>query len=65
MGPWSVFTTDWMGLPVPLEGISSTSIVYHHPDTQRIVEEPYTLFCDEDDNGCHLEGLPPPPIPIP
>jgi glycine/D-amino acid oxidase-like deaminating enzyme len=58
MGPWSVLAEDWLGLPVPMQGIWSTSVVYNHESTKRVAEEPYAMFCDEDDNGCHLEVYP-------
>ena len=61
MGPWSVLAEDWLGLPVPMQGIWSTSVVYNHESTKRVAEEPYAMFCDEDDNGCHLEV---PPLPL-
>jgi hypothetical protein len=40
-----------------MQGIKSTSMVYKncHDVIQR---EPYVLFCDEDENACHLEIYP-------
>eukprot|EP00195_Chlamydomonas_chlamydogama_P013559 CAMPEP_0202891534 /NCGR_PEP_ID=MMETSP1392-20130828/1578_1 /ASSEMBLY_ACC=CAM_ASM_000868 /TAXON_ID=225041 /ORGANISM="Chlamydomonas chlamydogama, Strain SAG 11-48b" /LENGTH=400 /DNA_ID=CAMNT_0049575319 /DNA_START=116 /DNA_END=1318 /DNA_ORIENTATION=+ len=58
MGPWTVLVEDWLGCPVPLEGIKSTSLVFKGGDAVRA--EPYALFCSEDSNGCHLEVYPRP-----
>lgn len=46
---------DWFGLPVPMTGIKSTSIVFK--STEPV--EPYALFCGEDHRfGTHLEVYP-------
>jgi len=58
MGPWSVLAEDWFGVPVPLEGVKSTSVVYN--GNQDVAENPYACFCAEDSNGCHLEVYPRP-----
>jgi len=59
LGPWSsVAVEDWFGLPLPMEGIKSTSIVYH--GIEEIKEEPYACFCAEDRQGCHMELYPRP-----
>lgn len=59
LGPWSsVAVEDWFGLPLPMEGIKSTSIVFHDVSSMR--EEPFACFCSEDKNGCHLELYPRP-----
>lgn len=43
----------WFGVPVPMEGIYSTSLVL--PGCDPVKTEPFALFCAEDRNGCHLE----------
>lgn len=53
MGPWSTLAEQWFGVPVPMEGVKSTSLVY--TDKEAVRQEPYALFCSEDSNGCHLE----------
>eukprot|EP00958_Prasinococcus_capsulatus_P001336 scaffold115_cov304-Prasinococcus_capsulatus_cf.AAC.30 len=59
MGPWSVMAEEWLpGVKVPLEGVKSTSLVY--PGTRGVADDPFALFCGEDDNGCHLEVYPRP-----
>mmetsp|Transcript_15624 Transcript_15624/g.23268 ORF Transcript_15624/g.23268 Transcript_15624/m.23268 type:complete len:277 (-) Transcript_15624:3-833(-) len=58
MGPWSVLAEEWFNIPIPMEGIKSTSLVYK--DMEDIKNEPYALFCSEDTNGCHLEVYPRP-----
>lgn len=55
MGPWTALAQDWLGIPIPITGIKSTSIVFK---SQQAVE-PYALFCGEDDRfGTHLEVYP-------
>jgi glycine/D-amino acid oxidase-like deaminating enzyme len=57
LGPWSgVAVEDWFDLPLPIEGVKSTSLVYRN--LQEVKEEPFACFCGEDDNGCHLELYP-------
>ena len=56
MGPWSAKVEDWLGVPLPLEGVWSTSIVYEHAGDL----EAAALFVDEDSRGCHLEVYPRP-----
>lgn len=57
LGPWSgVMCEDWFDMPLPMEGIKSTSLVYK--DLEVIRKEPYACFCAEDVNGCHLELYP-------
>eukprot|EP01031_Cornospumella_fuschlensis_P038214 gene38214-46433_t len=59
MGPWSgVAVEDWFGLPLPMDGIKSTSLVFKR--LPAILSEPYACFCAEDDNHCHLELYPRP-----
>lgn len=50
---WMEKVGDWLGLPVPMEGVKSTSLVYKN--CEAVKAEPYALFCAEDRNGCHLE----------
>jgi glycine/D-amino acid oxidase-like deaminating enzyme len=63
-GPWSTAAAEWLGINIPMEGIKSTSVVFteeSHPNLTKLVrEDPVALFCDEDDNGCHLEVYPRP-----
>ena len=64
-GPWSCKVEDWLGVPLPLEGTWSTSLVYSPTDlappaAQRVATEPAALFCREDSRGCHLEVFPRP-----
>jgi glycine/D-amino acid oxidase-like deaminating enzyme len=57
MGPWSApFVEDNFRIPLPMEGIKSTSLVY--TDLDEIRTEPFACFCAEDRNGCHLELYP-------
>ena len=49
---------DWFGLPLPMEGVKSTSLVYN--EVQEVRAEPFACFCDEDSNHCHLELYPRP-----
>lgn len=55
MGPWAVAAEQWFGVPIPMTGIKSTSMVFH-ADGQ---VEPFALFVEEDDRyGTHLEVYP-------
>mmetsp|Transcript_18641 Transcript_18641/g.25711 ORF Transcript_18641/g.25711 Transcript_18641/m.25711 type:complete len:418 (+) Transcript_18641:3-1256(+) len=57
LGPWSgVMVEDWFNLPLPMEGVKSTSLVYDN--LAEVKQEPFALFCGEDENGCHLELYP-------
>lgn len=49
---------DWFGLPLPMDGVKSTSLVF--TDLKEIKEEPFACFCAQDNNGCHLELYPRP-----
>ena len=49
---------DWFGLPLPLDGVKSTSFAYN--EVCEVVAEPYACFCEEDKNNCHLELYPRP-----
>lgn len=53
-----VMVEDWFGLPLPMEGVKSTSLVYNV--VQEVRTEPFACFCDEDSNHCHLELYPRP-----
>jgi glycine/D-amino acid oxidase-like deaminating enzyme len=56
-GPWSGhICEEWFGLTMPMSGIKSTSIVYEN--SSAVQREPYAVFCDEDENACHLELYP-------
>jgi glycine/D-amino acid oxidase-like deaminating enzyme len=57
MGPWAACAQDWFGIPIPMTGIKSTSIVFRAEPGKEV--EPFALFCDEDDRyGTHLEVYP-------
>eukprot|EP01052_Picozoa_sp_SAG31_P039750 SAG31_NODE_5579_length_2437_cov_1.044719_1_plen_260_part_01 len=62
MGPWSSMAEDWFGIPVPITGVKSTSIVYDplpNLNGGGSSVEPYALFCGEDNRfGTHLEVYP-------
>ncbi|CAJ1379488.1 unnamed protein product [Effrenium voratum] len=55
LGPWAALAEDWFGMPVPMTGVKSSSIVYQ---TKSEVE-PFAVFCGEDSRyGTHLEIYP-------
>ena len=61
MGPWTAALEDLLpegSIKVPMTGIWSTSLVYGN--VAETAQEPFALFCGEDDNGCHLEVYPRP-----
>ena len=59
LGPWSgVFCEDNFGISMPIEGVKSTSLIYHN--LEKVQSDPYALFCAEDRNDCHLEFYPRP-----
>lgn len=59
MGPWTgALVEAWLGLPLPMEGIKSTSVLFSACDL--IQTQPMACFCEEDGNGCHLELYPRP-----
>jgi glycine/D-amino acid oxidase-like deaminating enzyme len=65
LGPWSCKVEEWLGVPLPMEGIWSTSLVYESDDpaggSMAVVHsEPAALFVEEDTRGCHLEVFPRP-----
>ena len=58
-GAWASQLEDWLGIPTPIEGVWSTSLIWNEGSIDRhIVDSPAALFCEEDANGCHLEILP-------
>lgn len=61
MGPWTgVAIEDWLSIPFPMEGIKSSSIILKEINSNDLLNEPYALFCEEDNNNCHLEIYPRP-----
>eukprot|EP00536_Pseudo-nitzschia_multiseries_P002611 jgi/Psemu1/235881/estExt_Genewise1.C_350045 len=53
LGPWSCRIEDWLGIPMPIEGVLSTSLVYRDGIPSSDVGTAF--FFDEESNGCHLE----------
>mmetsp|Transcript_14319 Transcript_14319/g.29633 ORF Transcript_14319/g.29633 Transcript_14319/m.29633 type:complete len:390 (+) Transcript_14319:26-1195(+) len=53
LGPWTARIEDWLGIPMPIEGVLSTSLIYEKGICDNDVGTAY--FFDEDSNGCHLE----------
>ncbi|VEU41087.1 unnamed protein product [Pseudo-nitzschia multistriata] len=53
LGPWSCRIEDWLGIPMPIEGVLSTSLIYQ--DGIPASDSGTAFFFDEDSNGCHLE----------
>lgn len=53
LGPWSCRIEDWFAIPMPIEGVVSTSLVYEDGIPASGVGT--ALFFDEDSKGCHLE----------
>lgn len=53
LGPWSSQIEDWLGIPLPIEGVLSTSLVFQDEILDSDVGTAF--FFDEDSNGCHLE----------
>jgi len=39
MGPWSSMAQDWLGLPVPITGIKSTSVVFKSEVMVRVSDD--------------------------
>lgn len=61
MGVWSTLLSDWIdSAEFPIEGIRSTSMIFQSEMDKLSTQEPFALFCDEDNNGCHLEIYPRP-----
>jgi glycine/D-amino acid oxidase-like deaminating enzyme len=56
LGAWSCRIEDWLGIPMPMEGIVSTSLVYQ--DGIPASDIGTAFFFDDDSNGCHLEVSP-------
>jgi glycine/D-amino acid oxidase-like deaminating enzyme len=60
LGPWSCRLEDWLGIPTPLDGVLSTSMIW-----QDAIDDwglhGNALFSRQDDtHGCHLEVIPRP-----
>ncbi len=55
-GPTGVAVEDWFGISIPMDGIKSSSIIFQ--GIPALISEPYACFCEEDENGCHLELYP-------
>lgn len=53
LGPWSSRIEDWLGIPMPLEGVLSTSLIYRDEILDSDIGTAF--FFDDDSNGCHLE----------
>lgn len=53
LGSWSASVEDWLGVPMPIEGVVSTSIVYENGVPFSDIGT--AVFLDSDLNGCHLE----------
>lgn len=53
LGSWSASVEDWLDIPMPIEGVVSTSMVY--VDGIPSSDVGTALFLDDDINGCHLE----------
>ena len=53
LGPWSCRIEDWLAIPMPIEGVVSTSLIYE--DGIPASDVGTALFFDEDSKGCHLE----------
>lgn len=51
-----VAVEDWFDIPLPMEGIKSTSVIFN--EVSNLLSEPYACFCGEDENDCHLELYP-------
>jgi len=59
MGVWSTLAAPWFDLDEgdwPLAGIKSSHAIWEGREAVR--RDPYALFCQEDENGCHLEVYP-------
>ena len=55
VGPWSSRLEDWLGKPLPVDGVLSSSMIFKGVSDSALGT---ALFCNEDDNGCHLEIFP-------
>lgn len=55
LGAWSCRIEDWLGIPMPIEGIVSTSLVLVYQDGIPASDIGTAFFFDDDSNGCHLE----------
>ena len=52
MGPWTSRVEDWLQIPMPIDGVLSTSFVF---EDLHLFDSPSAMFCEEDLRGCHLE----------
>lgn len=59
LGPWSCLVENWLGLPLPLEGVHSTSLVYEEAGAA-LAAQPAACFAEADARGCELELYPRP-----
>jgi glycine/D-amino acid oxidase-like deaminating enzyme len=53
LGPWTSRIEDWLGIPMPIEGVLSTSMIYEEGILDSDIGTAF--FFDDDSNGCHLE----------
>ena len=53
LGPWASRIEDWLGIPMPIEGVLSTSLIYQDGILDSDIGTAF--FFDDDSNGCHLE----------
>ena len=65
LGPWSSRIEVWFHIPLPMDGVLSTSLIWDSinttaDDSSSTVPSCFdaAVFCEEDGNGCHLEILP-------
>eukprot|EP00977_Amphora_coffeiformis_P030416 scaffold46860_cov168-Amphora_coffeaeformis.AAC.2 len=66
LGPWSSRIEDWFHIPMPVDGVLSTSLIWDNNNNTTDDSSSFTVpshftsavFCEEDSNGCHLEILP-------
>lgn len=55
MGPWTCKLEDWVSVPVPLDGVWSTSLVWE--GVAAATQEPAVVFAEQEDkHGCTLEA---------
>jgi glycine/D-amino acid oxidase-like deaminating enzyme len=55
LGPWSSRIEDWLDIPLPIDGVLSTSLLWEQLPEHNVTA---ALFCKDDSNGCHLEIFP-------
>ena len=54
LGAWSCKIEDWFGVPLPVDGVLSTSFTFDNAP-EELMKQPAAVFCAEDSRGCHLE----------